>query len=186
MKNIIQSQQIPRILVARRSRKEPIWDMHVDGYDYLPSQLEYQKAEKLRVPWNLENTTPKRLAEDAKKMQHIANCHRLSTLGRKHPQIWPIAAATAIEERARAAPEGMASPADDTGAICMAWEACACISRESNEGEVEAALTGCLVSSAIRIERIWLRGWGGHSGEQCGGRVQWDITIYLSCLAGVN
>ena len=165
MKNIIQSQQIPRILVARQSRKELIWDMHLNGYDYLPSQLEYQKVEKLRVPWNLEDTTPKRLAEDAKKMQHITNCHGLSTLGRKHPQIWPIATATAIEERVRAAIKGMASPADDTGATCMAWEACACILREGNGGEVEAALTGCLVSSAIRIERIWLRGWGVHSGK---------------------
>ncbi len=87
-------------------------------------------------------------------MQHIANCHRLSTLGRKHPQIWPIAAATAIEERVRAAPNGMASPVGDTGAMCMAWETCACILRQSNEGEVEAALTSCLVSSTRRIERI--------------------------------
>ncbi len=93
--------------------------MHLHSYDYLPSQLEYQKAEKLRVPCNLENTTPKRLAEDAKEMQHIANCHRLSTLGRKHPQIWPIAAAAVIEERVRAALKGM-SPAEDAGAIRMA------------------------------------------------------------------
>ncbi len=50
-------------------------------------------------------------------MQHIVSCHGRSSPGRKHPRIWPIAATTATEERVRAVPKGMVSPAGDPGAI---------------------------------------------------------------------
>ncbi len=53
-------------------------------------------------------------------MQHIVSCQGRSSLGRKHPRIWPIVAGTATKERVRAVPKGIVSPASDPRAICMA------------------------------------------------------------------
>jgi hypothetical protein len=71
------------------------------------------------IPYNLEHTTPKRIAEHAREIQHTTNCHSVRIVGMNHPRTLMAAARRVAAEKQKATAKGIGSPSDETEGICI-------------------------------------------------------------------